>query len=208
MAKRIFLIIVFSIGGVTLLFAQKKDSLNNIPRIPTPPKAGKYFPAKVFSDWFKLSPKQEKEALKNLPDKISRMLEKLKKYDLASYYKILWKSKFKFWKFPFFIDRKGVNGSDVSQQINELELETEILGAQFKIAKGKEKAKIKAKLLNKLSRLFDLKEETRKKELNELKEKIAQLKKSIEKRIKNKNLIIERRFEELTGEEDYLKWDE
>ncbi len=205
--RKISLIIFIGFITAGILTAQVKDTLIIPPPVPKLPKV---FSPKNFLNIFKMNSGQEKEALKNLPDEARRMLEELKKTNPKSYYKILWKSKFRFFNFPKFkwFAALDSNEGNESEKINELELETEILGAEFKSAKEKKKEKIREKLLGKLSRLFDLKEEKRKRELNDLKNKISELKKSIEKRIKNKDLIIQRRLEELTGEEDYLKWDE
>ena len=65
---------------------------------------------------------------------------------------------------------------------------------------------IKNKLRRNLLELFTLKEEDRKKEVEELKHKLAKLEKVLNVRMKNKDEIIKRRLEELIGEEDYLEW--
>ena len=93
-----------------------------------------------------------------------------------------------------------------SKRINELDLQTEILGIQYVHANAQESTKIKKELQSKLEMLFDLKEKERRSEVEMLERELAELKASLEIRKNNKADIILRRLSELIGKDDYLEW--
>ena len=71
----------------------------------------------------------------------------------------------------------------------------------------KEREILKKQLRGKLSQIFDLRMKEREEELRELEAEAAELKGLLEKRAKNRDRIIDRRFNELTeGEDDDLEW--
>ncbi len=174
--------------------------------IPEPPEIAET----VFSgNFFKVSKEEEAEYLKNLSPKLKKEMLELKQIDEKAYNKILWKTRFNYSLSGlnlgalFSNDKKAASKK---KEMSELELYTQILGAKIKHAGSKDREAMSKQLRENLNRLFDLKQENRNKELGSLREKITELSKSIEKRQRNKNAIIQRRIEELTGESEYLKW--
>jgi hypothetical protein len=62
-----------------------------------------------------------------------------------------------------------------------------------------DRPELKAKLLEALTQLFDMREEARGRELRELERRVAEVRKALEKRRENKSKIIEKRAEEMLG---------
>ena len=95
---------------------------------------------------------------------------------------------------------------ETSKRINELDLQTEILGIQYMHANAQERTNVKNVLQSKLEMLFDLKEKERSSEVEMLERELAEFKASLEVRKSNKADIILRRLSELIGKDDYLDW--
>jgi len=69
-----------------------------------------------------------------------------------------------------------------------------------------EKAEIEKELTEVLNQMFDLKMTAYERKISGIEEDLRSLRSEIQERIQNKNLIVERRLNELTGKEDYLAW--
>ena len=199
MKKIILFSLLFALFS-TMNFAQGKNDSSEIMPIPPAPKIN----ANGVDNFYKtFLGGQEKQKLERLDKKTRALLEKIKKYDEEKYNELLFQAQFK----NFEIAVPGIKDTyDDNQKIWDLELETEALGLQYQHEK-KNKAAIESKLRSKLARLFDLKEEKRKAEVASLEKQLAQLKKALNFRSKNKEQIIQRRMEELTGRSKYLDWD-
>ncbi len=179
-----------------------------------------YYPAsfaqstdKSFSlqSLYEMTPEQEQKTLKKLPPEIKQDLEVIKKYDKKKYFKLLRRSYYKTLSFlpkgvysnvSVLTDKKGEKN-----KAYELEVKTEMLAEKYKHTKGAEQSDVKAELINKLGELFEFKEQERRKDVQELEQKLSELKKSLDVRQKNKEEIIRRRVEELLGTDKYLEWD-
>ncbi len=143
--------------------------------------------------------------LPGLDKKVYVELDKIKELNPEKYHKILRELKFKRWDLPRFHEFNEQQ-SKRNQEITELEVLTEVLGAKYEEETAAKKKEIKAELKEKLQRLFELKEKERESEVAELEKKIDELKKSMKTRKANKEKIINRRLEELIGEDEYLEW--
>jgi|SaaInlStandDraft_4_1057021.scaffolds.fasta_scaffold24431_2 hypothetical protein len=88
----------------------------------------------------------------------------------------------------------------------QLEREAEEMAREAEHAEGKAKEKILLRLKELLSETFDMRQEDMRGEMKELEDELTGLKTLVEKRQKNRDLIIERRAKELTGELDHLEW--
>ena len=173
-----------------------------IPKPPLPPPN-----APDWSFFSKMSKEHEQNILKKYSEQLQKSLKELKQLDEKKYYDILRKRQFDNLVIPFSFDGKeNKKQMERKNKINELEILTETLGAKYQNSNKTEKNTIKNKLRRNLLELFTLKEEDRKKEVEELKHKLAKLEKVLNVRMKNKDEIIKRRLEELIGEEDYLEW--
>jgi len=94
-------------------------------------------------------------------------------------------------------------------EIKELEMQTHGLGMKLRSlpAESKEdRAEVQGKLKESVTKLFDLREQARAKEIDNLKKRLEELTRMIEKRKANRDQIIERRIRQLSGELDELDW--
>ncbi len=92
-------------------------------------------------------------------------------------------------------------------RIKALERESRQLAGKYReINDPEEKETIKADLKDLLSKLFDLRQEEREVEMKRLERKLERLQEDIVRRRENKELIVNRRLKEMTGEADYLRW--
>lgn len=94
-------------------------------------------------------------------------------------------------------------------EIKELEMQTHGLGMKLRSlpAESKEdRAELQSKLKESVTKLFDLREQARVKEVESLKKRLEELTLMLEKRKANRDQIIERRIRQLSGELDELDW--
>jgi len=87
-----------------------------------------------------------------------------------------------------------------------LERDAETLAREAEGLKGEPREKAIARLRKLLSEAFNMRQEEMRTEMHELEEALTRVKTLVEKRQKNRDLIIERRIKELTGELDHLEW--
>ena len=182
----LLIILIFSAG---LTFAQKK------PGPPPPP------PPKLFNK------QVENQYLKSLNKALKKKLFNIKKYDRKAYERLLRRSHFNSMDFPFF-NSFNQKGRELKNKISALEIETTLLALKYKNDSTVDKSKIKEKLRNKLNELFDLKEQTKKQDVERLEKRLKSLKHSLSVRSKNKDKIVNRRLNQLIGEDKYLDWNE
>jgi hypothetical protein len=90
------------------------------------------------------------------------------------------------------------------QDLRKLERESLELAEKARIPAEREAAS--AKLKETLAKLFDLREETKAREIGELKRRVADLEKQLEARKAGKERIVERRKRELLGERPDDEW--
>lgn len=86
------------------------------------------------------------------------------------------------------------------QEMRGLERETFELAERARQASAADREKAGALLLEKLGRLFELREEMKTREVAELKRRVAEIEKQMEARKASKERIVERRKRELLGE--------
>ncbi len=176
---------------------------------PVPPAIANLKDELGSLSFYKVSAEEEKKFLEKLSPETRNELLDLKKIDPKAYNKIIWKSRFNFEFNTFSVGSffsKDKEEAKKAKEASEMEIYTQILGAKIQHANGSERDKLKKELRSKLDKLFEMKQAKRKKELEQLRDKISELSKSIDKRQMNKESIIQRRMEELTGESEYLKW--
>lgn len=159
-----------------------------------------------FQKYFEMKEEDEKKILKNLNETLRSNLEQIKKVNREKYIELLRESQFKNIKIPFIVKHEKLM-HERENKIFEAEVKVEALAAKLKNKNTNERSKIKQELKNELNDLFDLKEERRKQEVEELQKELSELKKSLDVRVKNKDKIIERRMQELLEEDQYLEWD-
>ena len=159
-----------------------------------------------FQNFFEMKEEDEKKLLNNLNETLRKNLEQIKKVNKEKYIDLLRESQFKNIKVPFIVKHEKIM-QERENKIFEAEVEVEALAAKHKNTNEKEQRKIKQELKKELNILFDLKEQRRKQEVEELQQELSELKKSLEVRLRNKDKIIERRMQELLEEDQYLEWD-
>lgn len=196
-------IILMSAGYLFSTFAQEVE-----PEIPAPPepvvKVGEA--GKVLYSYFRMSEEEEREALEKLKPELRAQLKLIKENNEHRYYELLREYSFRGLRLP----RVLRDGRKLEMQENktlEYEIAVEALAAKFRKAGADEKVKIKKDLEQNLSFLFDLKEKDREEEVEELEQRLDELKKKMTMRKENKSVIIQRRMEELLGEDKYLEWE-
>lgn len=89
----------------------------------------------------------------------------------------------------------------------EMEMRSFDLAQQIrKSTDDAEKEKLKAELMPLLGQLFDIREKHKDQEIDRLSQELKRLQEQVEKRRKNKDAIVEKRFNELTGEANDEGW--
>ena len=68
------------------------------------------------------------------------------------------------------------------------------------------KETMKKELVSTLNELFDLKEADKKREISRLENELKKLNDMIDSRNKNRERIIDKRFNEMMGQPEYLEW--
>ena len=101
----------------------------------------------------------------------------------------------------------GPRFSPEMMEIHKLEQQTHQLAEQYRQAEGKEKDELAGKLRTTLSEIFDKKAQAQSQEVKQLEKRLKELQNRIETRQKNRETIIQKRFEQLTSQEqDKLAW--
>ncbi|MBN1300126.1 MAG: hypothetical protein JW995_02835 [Melioribacteraceae bacterium] len=181
---KVFLITIFAANA----FAQ------DLPEAPLPPK------------WIEFGEQEESEYLKNIGSELKLYLKEIKEVDKERYFDLLRDYYFRSMNYPMLrnVEKKM---RDTDKEILEYEILTEGLSAKYKKAKDSEKEKIRKDIEKNLTYLFDLKENMRAIEVQQLETRIDELKEKIKARKQNKPTIIKRRIEELLGDDKYLEWE-
>ncbi|RLD17464.1 MAG: hypothetical protein DRI33_05030 [Caldiserica bacterium] len=171
-----------------------------IPKTPEPPLEPTLFYG------HDISKEDETKILAKLPEDVKADLLKVKELDEEEYRNLLFSASHLGYEYYLYDTKFEKEMVETSKRINELDLQTEILGIQYFHADAQERTKIKKELQSKLEMLFDLKEKERRSEVEMLERELAELKASLEVRKRNKADIILRRLSELIGKDDYLDW--
>ncbi len=189
--------------SVQLFFAQEKP---RSPLEPEPPEKIENEFEFELQEFFEMKEEDEKKLLKNLKKELQKNLEVIKRVNKEKYIDFLRESQFKNMKTPFIVKHEKLM-HERENKIFEAEVEVAALAAKHQTAAANEKLRIKEQLKSELNKLFVLKEERRKQEVEALQKELGELKKSLEVRQRNKDKIIERRIQELLEEDQYLEWD-
>lgn len=197
MKKISFILFLLAAVAVTIT-AQKKFTVPAVPAVPN-------FEGDL-TVMFQMSEEEEKEYLKSLSPNLRADLEEIKKLNKERYYDLLRDAHYSRFDFVF-MDKGEKERAEIDKKITEYNISTELLGLKYQKANDSEKSKIKSELIKKLSELFEIKEQQRKIEVAQLQKELEQLKKSLELRKNNKEAIVQKRFNELTGMGEYLDWD-
>jgi len=170
-----------------------------LPEPPAPP---------VFLSTYgqDISKEDEAKILAKLPADVKVDLLKVKEFDEEQYKDLLFSASHLGYEYHVYSSQFEKELVETSKRINELDLQTEILGIQYTHANEQERTKIKKDLQLKLEILFDLKEKERRSQVEMLERELAELKSSLEVRKRNKADIILRRLSELIGKDEYLEW--
>ena len=91
-------------------------------------------------------------------------------------------------------------------QVARLEQQSQELAKQYRQAKGRNKEKLDDKLRNTLTEAFELKVEAQTKQIERMEKQLEKLHEQLEKRERNREAMIQKRFSQLTGQEDELSW--
>ncbi len=163
----------------------------------------------------KMTEKEEQQYLEKITNpQIKKELQEIKKLDERKYYSLLRETSFLSLPSLYSVGTGEVSivggereENDLRKQITELEIYSEVLGVKYKNAGQADKQKLADQLKDTLGKIFDLRENQRKEEVEKLEKKLTELKESIKIRKDNKQQIVEDRFRTLTGKGKYLKWD-
>ncbi|MGB5848057.1 MAG: hypothetical protein WBH40_06195 [Ignavibacteriaceae bacterium] len=170
--------------------------------LPEPPEPPEYLSTYEHD----ISKEDEAKILAKLPADVKADLLKVKELDEEEYRSLLFSASHLGYEYYVYSTQFEKEMVENSKRINELDLQTEILGIQYMHANAQERTGIRNELQSKLELLFDLKEKERKSEVEMLERELAELKASLEVRKNNKADIILRRLSELLGKDDYLDW--
>jgi hypothetical protein len=187
---------------VTIIFLTL--SLNGYGQVESPEVPE--IPEMPFIYGHDISKEDEAKILAKLPADVKADLLKVKELDEEEYKNLLFSASHLGYEYHVYSSKFEKEMVENSKRINELDLQTEILGIQYMHANAQERTKIKKELQSKLEMLFDLKEKERRSEVEMLERELAELKASLEVRKNNKADIILRRLSELIGKDDYLEW--
>ncbi len=92
-------------------------------------------------------------------------------------------------------------------EIRKLDSESHQLSKDYRLEKDKsKKGEIEKRLKKILNKLFDLRENEKKIEMERIEDKLNSLGEEINKRRENKKIIIENRFKQLTGQNRVYEW--
>jgi DNA repair exonuclease SbcCD ATPase subunit len=94
-------------------------------------------------------------------------------------------------------------------EIKELEHQSQQLGMKLRslpAGSKEDRAEVQGKLKEAVTKLFDLREQARVREVEDLKKRLEELTRMLEKRKANRDQIIEKRIRQLSGELDELDW--
>ena len=94
-----------------------------------------------------------------------------------------------------------------NEQTQKLERQTHDLARQYRQAEGQEKQELEGKLRAALLETFEAKSQLQNQQVEHLEKQLQKLRSRLENRRKNREAIIDQRFEQLTGQQDdELSW--
>lgn len=179
---------------IALMFISKVKAQDEL--VPPPPP-----PSITFDE------KEEAKYLAKLKAETQAKLEKIKQYNANKYRYLLRDAYFKGIGNNNFWFKNNDEYFKRQVQITEMNIATEALAAEYHTADASKKKQLRKKLKTELGKLFDLRETERKEELARLEKEMEELRKSLKVRTEKKDQIIDRRIQNLLGEDDYLDWD-
>jgi len=186
---------------ISMFFALSLITYGQV-ELPETPEPSEYW--STYGD--DISKEDEAKILAKLPADVKADLLKVKELDEEEYRNLLFSASHLGYEYYVYSSEFEKEMVENSKRINELDLQTEILGIQYMHANAQERTGIRNELQSKLELLFDLKEKERKSEVEMLERELAELKASLEVRKNNKADIILRRLSELLGKDDYMDW--
>jgi hypothetical protein len=127
--------------------------------------------------------------LNELPADLKEKLSRIKDKNRTEYFRTLQEI-----YFEYILSKKSKSES----QILELEIETKLIALDYK-DNNSSKKELKEELIKKISRQFDLKQQLRLENLNQLSSKILEMEKSIEDSKINKEIYVHQRVNQLLG---------
>ena len=104
--------------------------------------------------------------------------------------------------------QRGGRGMDRlgNPQIAKLEQQSQELAKRYQKAQGQDKEELDEKLRDTLTEAFELKVQAQGKQVQHLEKQLDRLRKQLEKREQSREAMIQKRFSQLTGQEDELSW--
>ncbi|MCF8262544.1 MAG: hypothetical protein K9J12_17340 [Melioribacteraceae bacterium] len=198
MKQKIYLFIVVTLFAGSSGIAQV---------LPDPPEAERIAGYEAFFGG-PLSEEEEKEFLDRVSPQLKNDLLRIKKEDEKKYNSLIRRHRYESitlnLRSRFETQESATNNS---KKMSELELYSDILGYKYQKASAGDKPKIKTDLMNTLTQLFEMREAEKESEVKALEKKLTDLREKLKLRQENKNEIVERRFQELVGQNKYLRWD-
>lgn len=207
--KLFCLAILILTANVAIVNAQENETnddkilneINEAQRLHELPR--RYEPSIVYKN-YKISKKHEENILMTLPPETKSKMLEIKKLDEVKYYRLL--DQFNFGNSPdLYKQRSSITKKNFNKE-KLLEIDVQLLALKYKNADTASKFKIKEDLTAMLSDLFDIREAKKREEIKRLENRLEKLNESLEAREINKDIIIERRIQELFGNSDYLEW--
>lgn len=145
--------------------------------------------------------------LKEVEPQTMRLLEQLKKEGRMDEYERVCREAWG--RFQHMRELKRHNPEEFQRlvRINQMEAGAWELAEKIRRAQGgEEKTRLREELKAALEKLFELREEQRKREVEELQRRLEELKAQLEKRRQNKAAIVEKRLKQMLGESDDMDW--
>ena len=194
----VFIVLFCMVGGPALAWGQDVPVTDKDERLlePLPPRVSQ-------PDVLYLTPEQEEEALayikKNQPDEFEELM--VWKQTRAVRYQQLVSRAFREMRFLKNLKEKDPQKYERISRERKLNRESMRLAKTYRAAEGEEeKERLENEIAALLNELFDLRQMIRKEEIDKLERKLTELRQVNQKRLDNKEAIIQRRLTELLGD--------
>ena len=167
-------------------------------------------PARILPEVQKLTPEQEQIALDHVKatypeEKYEKLLELKGSRDML-YHRLLVKA-YREMQYLEQLKERDPEQYEAMQEKEKLEIEAKELVDQYKKTENEsEKEELKSQITELLSKIFDIRQQNREKEIERLEERLAEAKADNKKRLENKKEIVAERLNELLGEEKWMQW--
>jgi len=139
------------------------------------------------------------------PEEFRRLMD-LRERDSALFAEVM-QDRLREWQHLRRLKRNDPELAEKLKRERDMDREAIGLGEAYRNAEtGEEKEEIRAALKQLLSELFDLRESHRKARVREVEKELEELRRVLKERRENKESIIQKRLEQLTGENAHLNW--